>query len=266
MVDSIQPKAHNPSAPGSVESILKQHHFSEKGHPFITFYLLIMNKMMGSQTKAETQSINKFAGQLKNMSKYLGEWENIKIEFDGAENGPNFHQFSQACGKLLNDIFGNVLKEIGLPPFNANGFPLNQDTFKSFVQYINLATPTFMAEYCPTLGIHAQSLLKNMDSFSIYFTTSHSLPHPDGNLSQVWANAKGLNDPHGMPQPEILQGNLDNLSEGNGLLTGVSGVESSTLQMKQQSYNRLQSFIKSMLSDWSQMKKSFNASMSQANN
>ncbi|MDN3504357.1 MAG: hypothetical protein P0S95_02125 [Rhabdochlamydiaceae bacterium] len=276
MVGSVQgAAAQNQSAANTVAGILAKHHLSAKGNPFITFYLIIMDKMMGSQTNAETQNIDKFAGQLKNLTQYLNDWNAIKQQFDDAANNiwyNHYQPFCIACSKLLNDVFGKFMHDIGLPLFPENGEAGQAANFKALLSTVESSSNTdLLMKDCPTLGLHARTLIKSVSTLSIFFTTSHYQTHPDGNLQTLWNNAEigGVPNPatgHGMANPEILQKYLDQLSDGNGILTGVSGAESSTLQMKQQTFNRLQSFIKNMLSDWVQMKKSFNSSMSQANN
>ena len=269
MVASIH-AVHSSRSKGAlspIDRILQQQ--GALGNPFKEFYLIIMDVMMGSQSSAQQQNIDKFAGQLNAMNGYLARWEDMKSDFYASSN---IHESSQPfvsdTSKLMNDIFGKWMKQVNLPQFgDLHQNYLNMQAIK---KYLVNVPPSSLNQFFPVLGgKNALSLLKNIMPLVPFFSSRTSGRRgPDDSFDSIWASASGTNNnaENFLPKPSLIQSYQDEFSEGSGMLGGVGGVESSTLQMKQQSFNRLQSFIKSMLTDWVQAKKNFNSSMSQANN
>lgn len=262
-------------ATSSIDQLLQQNGIDPKGNPFEVFYFIIMVVFMQDQTKSQTDNINQFASQMQSVNKCSEEWTQVRAAFfagDQDAGGGDTSQIAMCKGiaHLLNTIFGKFMDSPQWPygKFNED---LDEGRFSLDGNKFNALMAAFTTggvdpnQWCPTLGDSAVDLLKSLDSMSGLFMNTWDAPMPPMLLSQMWEQANQDPVTHNLPDPINLQVFTNSLSDVSGVLNGMGGIESSKLQMAQQVFNRLLSFVKDMLNDWMKQRSSFGRSMSQAN-
>ncbi|MDN3504354.1 MAG: hypothetical protein P0S95_02110 [Rhabdochlamydiaceae bacterium] len=276
--------ANQSQSSGWVDNLLKQNGINAKKQPFRAYYFLVMVVMRGMNTNAKESNMDKFAGELKGVTNNTNAWNQFKSAFDnvgaaviGNEGSSKFdsadNAYYAAAGNLLNQVFGKYMASQGIPPFGSG--TLDQKTVGSLLQNVQTlvanaaagsgSAEKTLAQCFPVLGKNVGNLATNISALSNTFTAAQAGAPTSYSPSELWLKAiNASSSVSALPDPQSLQPYEDAFSEGEGTLSGVGGAESSKLQMAQQSYNQLQSVVKSLMSDWVTQRKSFNSSMSQA--
>ncbi|MDN3504355.1 MAG: hypothetical protein P0S95_02115 [Rhabdochlamydiaceae bacterium] len=260
-----------------INNLLKQDGINPADKPFKSYLFIIMVVMEGIETQKKESNIDKFASALKAVSRNTTAWENFKNAFYAIGTSSNSgvkentqaaynveSTFFNASAGMLNSIFGNYMATHGYSPFEANGDSLNVHTIDSIFSNIAELSPADINKYFPAIGSNIKNIITNINSLRKLFESDYHNGNAYANPFDTWKDALNAGT-NGLPKPTMLQAYMDSFSEGASTISGVGGPESSKLQMAQQDFNRLQSFIKSMLTDWVAQKKSFNSSMAQAN-
>ena len=269
-----------------IDKLLKQNGINAKKEPFRAYYFIVMVVMRGTETNSQENNLNTFANQLKGVSNNTNAWNQFKSAYEnvGADilagdssstiNAAN-SKFCDAAGKLMNQVFGKYMSSHGIPKFQSG--PLSDSTVTSMFKNVqsivtgaaagNKSDEETLAKCFPGLGKNISGVISNLKTLKTQFTSTRGGP-VSAPPSVSWRKAingkatgvAGIS----LPSPDVMQPYLNAFSEGASTIDGVGGVESSKLQMAQQDFNQLQSFVKSLMTDWITQRKSFNSSMSQA--
>lgn len=241
-----------------LETILASSGIPQKGSPFALFYYLIKDVFMDKYTTKSEKNINQFAQQLQRISTLLRLWDDVHAAFDSQ----NSKQFMAAMGNFLNLLCGKFTGNV----FPTNGTPCDGNWFGVLVAQVS--SPGFnYKKYFPTLGSNIVAVLQSVSNFKslfCYFKTPDKPTVQPTDIATIWQKAE-TGGQQGLPDPEAITGYVNNLSENNATLGGISESESSKLQYAQNEFNQLQSFIKDMIKDWIEIRKVNITSMSSAN-
>ena len=265
-------KAYN----GWINNLLKADGINPANKPFKSYLFVVMVVMEGVETKKQEANITKFANQLKRVSMNTNAWDKFKSAFDAIgtavnsgtkENTQGAYNaeatFFNAAANMMNTVFGKFMAAKGYSPFEANGDTLDSYTIDGMFEAIGKLSPSDLQKYFPASGPHITGIIGNLNNIRNLFCAPKHNGTVYDNPFDTWVDATDAGT-NGLPKPSMLQSILDNFSEGASTIDGMGGPESTKLQMAQQVFNRLQSFVKSMLTDWVSQKKSFNGSMAQA--
>ena len=253
----------------------------KKDHPFEAFFFLVYF-VFGQQKRVDqNKDIDKLSGQMKQLSALYHSYTDLKQDFFNASgrdpaNEQNWSADAVAAAKDFPkkmSAFVNKMMEHYQTAIGQDGVPFWNDpqgrvspTDLEKLHDVVENPPKPIDELFPTLG--GSTLKKVVDSIDKLKNFFIAYDHPpEVNLLNFWQRSRiGEQLPYGhnFPNPQGLQDKINTVSVLGTTLSGVSGVETAQLQFKQNNANELLSFVKNMLSDWSNMKKSHVQSMSQA--